>query len=365
MSFSSIVDLSSEMTVEKLRRISTGSLVGREDSKQSTHRRWIQEPPWRYRFFRLLTRPSKIFENVIPILESLFCCRCYRLLLDSIVFYNCRQWLSLWKLKKEEATFVDEPTEAKPTVINTVLSVCRVERVAKVFSREEVGRIPIKLGGPCVLGWANYSEDSHIRKTPKWLLPEVILAGLPAKNLPHDFPSFSLFCIEWPNPRESVQPKKWLANSPRVGQCAPSFGLTTVFEFRKSICCFYFIPQSFFQISPFLFPSDEWSSLCPIHGCPSWSTPICSCFVVVVKQSRNQLSHCSIIATDRLTIWRERQIKIKETLHNLCVTSSLYERKLTRVPKKDWWRAARSRRRKTQFNSNKMSFLLLVCSRTK
>ena len=34
MSFSSIVDLSSEMTVEKLRRISTGSLVGREDSKQ-------------------------------------------------------------------------------------------------------------------------------------------------------------------------------------------------------------------------------------------------------------------------------------------------------------------------------------------
>ena len=47
---------------------------------------------------------------------------------------------------------MDEPTGAKPTVINTVLSVCRVERVAKVFSREEVGRIPMKLGGPCVLG---------------------------------------------------------------------------------------------------------------------------------------------------------------------------------------------------------------------
>ena len=260
MSFSSIVDLSSEMTVEKLRRISTGSLVGREDSKQSTHRRWIQEPPWRYRFFRLLTRPSKIFENVIPILESLFCCRCYRLLLDSIVFYNCRQWLSLWKLKKEEATFVDEPTEAKPTVINTVLSVCRVERVAKVFSREEVGRIPIKLGGPCVLGWANYSEDSHIRKNSKMTAARGYSCGTPRQK---SSPRFSVF---FPFLYRMTQSTRKRPAQKMTGEFAACWAMRAIFWSDHSIriskinLLLLFHPSIFFSNFP-LFVSIRWMVL--------------------------------------------------------------------------------------------------------
>ena len=101
--------------LEKLRRISTDSLVGREDSKQSTHLSSTVPEPGTTMAILDLSSAYQAFKNLRKCHTHLGKFILLSMLSNAIGFY-CVLWLSsMTKFVKieQEATFVDEPTKAK------------------------------------------------------------------------------------------------------------------------------------------------------------------------------------------------------------------------------------------------------------